>query len=232
MAQKSNHAEPPAPRRTGEFPSSLPPQLVISWLPVSDVASALCASSVWHGESAAVFQIIAQSRGLGRERADVPWSEVVRCSKKRVAVVDPGKRFPHATHFARLLGVEHGWVAVPYSAPPGTGAPDVGYVGDFISEAEYVGPHTGTSRLVMAFRADRDGVIHIIGRAGVLVGYPGELGTVNLTAADVETLGVSDLKKELAARGVAAPTTDPELLRTRLTDELRSSSLWGPGVVY
>ena len=84
----------------------------------------------------------------------------------------------------------------------------------------------------MAFRADRDGVIHIIGRAGVLVGYPGELGTVNLTAADVETLGVSDLNKELAARGVAAPTTDPELLRTRLTDELRSSSLWGPGVVY
>ena len=69
-------------------------------------------------------------------------------------------------------------------------------------------------------------------RAGPLVGYPGELGTVNLTAADVETLGVSDLKKELAARGVAAPTTDPELLRTRLTDELRSSSLWGPGVVY
>jgi len=102
----------------------------------------------------------------------------------------------------------------------------------------------------MAFRADRvprhvegrghdrrpirdgDGAIFIFGRAGVLIGYPGELGTVNLTAADVETLGVSDLKKELAARGVAAPTTDPELLRTRLTDELRSSSLWGPGVVY
>ena len=230
MAQ--SNAEPPAPRRTCAFPSSLPPQLVISWLPVREVASALLVTSSWRGASAAVFQSIAQSRGLGRFRADVPWREVVRCSKKRVAVVDPGKRFPHATHFSRLLGVEDGWVAVPYSAPPGTGAPDVGDVGDFISEAEYVGPHTGTSRLVMAFRADRDGVIHIIGRAGVLVGYPGELGTVNLTAADVETLGVSDLKKELAARGVAAPTTDPELLRTRLTDELRSSSLWGPGVVY
>ena len=57
---------------------------------------------------------------------------------------------------------------------------------------------------------------------------------MGLTAADVETLGVSDLKKEMAARGVTttAPTTDPELLRTRLTDELRSSSLWDPGVVY
>ena len=71
----------------------------------------------------------------------------------------------------------------------------------------------------MAFQADRDGVIHIIGRAGVLVGYPGELGTVNLTAADVETLGVSDLKKELAARGLR--TTGGELqLRTRLIDEI------------
>ena len=61
-----------------------------------------------------------------------------------------------------------------------------------------------------------------VGRAGVLIGYPGELGTVGLTEADVETLGVSDLKKELAARGVktTAPTTDPELLRTRLIDEI------------
>ena len=50
-----------------------------------------------------------------------------------------------------------------------------------------------------------------------LIGHPGELGTVNLTAADVETLGVSDLKKELAARGLR--TTGGELqLRTRLTE--------------
>ena len=76
------------PSRT--FPSSLPPQLVISWLQVSDVASALCASSIWHGESAAVFQIIAQSRGLETRLTDylridfqdpsflgfeLPWSE-------------------------------------------------------------------------------------------------------------------------------------------------------------
>jgi len=54
-------------------------------------------------------------------------------------------------------------------------------------------------------------------RTGVLIGHPGELGTLNLTAADVETLGVSDVKKELAARGLR--TTGGELqLRTRLTD--------------
>ena len=76
----------------------------------------------------------------------------------------------------------------------------------------------------MAFRADRDGEIHIIGRAGVLVGYPGELGTVNLTAADVETLGVSDLKKELAARGLR--TTGEELqLQTRLTTKFDQRTL-------
>ena len=229
MAQFESNDRPPVPTSSRTFPSSLPPQLVISWLPVSDVASALCASSAWHRASAAAFQIIAQSRGLGRERADVPWRDVVRCSKRRIAVLDSGQRYPSSTRFARALGVlDQGWVPTAW----GRREVEVGDVGDFISEAEYVGPHTGTSRLVMAFRADRDGVIHIIGRAGVLVGYPGELGTVNLTAADVETLGVSDLKKELAARGVAAPTTDPELLRTRLTDELRSSSLWGPGVVY
>ena len=71
----------------------------------------------------------------------------------------------------------------------------------------------------MAFRADRDGVIHIIGRAGVLVGYPGELGTVNLTAADVETLGVSDLKKELAARGLKTSGLKA-VLKARLLEAL------------
>ena len=41
---------------------------------------------------------------------------------------------------------------------------------------------------------------------------------MSLTAADVETLSVSDLKKELAARGLR--TTGGELqLRTRLTDD-------------
>ena len=65
----------------------------------------------------------------------------------------------------------------------------------------------------------RDGKIHIIGRIGVLIGYPGELGTVKLTVEDAETLGVSDLTKELAARGQR--TTGGELqLRTRLTDYL------------
>ena len=221
MAQ--SNGEPPAPRQTCAFPSSLPPQLVISWLPVREVASALLVTSSWRGASEAVFQSIAQSRGLGRFCADVPWREVVRCSKRRVAVLDPGMRFsgPDAAPFARLLGVlDQGWVAVPHSAPPWTGAPDVGDVGDLISEGAC--EHGVGHIQIIAFRADRDSAIHIIGRPGVLIGYPGELGTVGLTAADVETLGVSDLKRELAARGVktTAPTTDPALLRTRLIDKI------------
>ena len=111
--------------------------------------------------------------------------------------------------------MDQGWVARPVSSPPGTGAPDVGDVGDFISETE-LSPG-GAGRRIIAFRADRDGTIHIMRRTGVLIGHPGELGTLNLTAADVETLGVSDVKKELAARGLR--TTGGELqLRTRLTD--------------
>ena len=149
----------------------------------------------------------------------------MRCSKRRVTVVYPGKRFASATHYATALGVlDQGWVARPVTFPP-TGAPDVGDVGDLISECACE-RHYGNGHIqIIAFRADRDGAIHIMGRAGVLIGYPGELGTVGLTAADVETLGVSDLKRELAARGVktTAPTTDPELLRrlrTRLIDEI------------
>ena len=51
------------------------------------------------------------------------------------------------------------------------------------------------------------------------MGYPGELGTVNMTAADVETLGVSELKKELAARGLKTTGREAGLerrLRARL----------------
>ena len=198
--------------------------------------------------------MVAQSRGLRRERADVPWSEVVRRSKKRVAVLDPGKRYPGATDFARALGVlDQGWVKNAKRFDWGqmtwvNNAPRVGDLGDFISETEVQVTPTGRNR-VMAFRADRvprhvegrgptgpirdgDGAIFVMGRAGVLIGYPGELGTVGLTAADVETLGVSDLKKELAGRGVkttAAPTTGPELqdLRKRLIDELRAPGFFG-----
>ena len=101
----------------------------------------------------------------------------------------------------------------------------IGDVGDFISEIEGMVPNRGPTHII-AYRADRDGAIHMIGRTGVLMGYPGELGTVNLTAADLETLGVSDLKKELAARGLS--TTGGELqLRTRLTEYLHRFLPWG-----
>ena len=94
------------------------------------------------------------------------------------------------------------------------------FVGRVVGEIVADEPHVPNSHARIAFRADRDGAIHIISRTGVLIGHPGELGTVNLTAADVETLGVSDLKKELAARGET--TTGGEFqLKTRLTDYLR-----------
>ena len=214
MAQ--SNGEPPAPRQTCAFPSSLPPQLVISWLPVREVASALLVTSSWRGASEAVFQSIAQSRGLGRFRADVPWREVVRCSKKRVTVVGPDHRyFPRdEADLAKEMGLlDQGWVAR-------TPDPHVGDRGDFICWNERTLRTASNCDTILAFRADRDGAIHIISRTGVLIGHPGELGTVNLTAADVETLGVSDLKKELAARGET--TTGGEFqLKTRLTDYLR-----------
>ena len=63
------------------FPSSLPPQLVISWLPLRDISSALCASSSWRGASEPVFKVVAERGGLKRSRwnADpvVSWREAV-----------------------------------------------------------------------------------------------------------------------------------------------------------
>ena len=60
--------------------------------------------------------------------------------------------------------------------------------------------------LLLPFRADRNGAVYIIGRSGVLAGLPGELGTAPLTASQVETLGVAELQKELAARGAVMDT--------------------------
>ena len=48
------------------FPSSLPPQLVITWLPLRDISSALCASSSWRGASEPVFKVVAERNGLTR----------------------------------------------------------------------------------------------------------------------------------------------------------------------
>ena len=63
------------------FPSSLPPQLVITWLPLRDISSALCASSSWRGASEPVFKVVAERGGLKRSRwgADpvVSWREAV-----------------------------------------------------------------------------------------------------------------------------------------------------------
>ena len=63
------------------FPSSLPPQLVITWLPLRDISSALCTSSSWRDASDPVFKVVAERGGLKRSRwgADpiVSWREAV-----------------------------------------------------------------------------------------------------------------------------------------------------------
>ena len=74
----------------------------------------------------------------------------------------------------------------------------------------------------MAFRADRNGAVHVIGRSGVLVGFPGELGTATLTASKVDALGVAELRKELAARAVQDTTGTEAVLRGRLKAWLRN----------
>jgi len=205
-------AEQEISARKPPFPSSLPPQLVISWLPLRDVASALCVSSAWHGTSAAVFQIVAQSRGLGRERADIPWSEVVRYSMKRVTVISPGKLYSTYTDLATWLGVyDQGWV---HGLGAEIGEPLlVGDTGDFIAEIE-------SPIHAVAFRADRTDGIYCLGRRGVVVGYPGEFSPLALTPAQVKTFRVSELKRQLAGRGLSTEGLKADL-KERLLEALR-----------
>ena len=202
--------------RRPSFPSSLPPQLVLAWLPLREVGPALRASSAWRGAAEPLFQLLAQSRNL--QRADTPWSEVVRRSKKRVIVVRPGARFPFDRGLAETLGVYSTWT----SGLMTSGSDErlrAGDAGDLISE---VGGSQRDSQRAVAFRADRNGAVHVIGRSGVLVGFPGELGTATLTASKVDALAVAELRKELAARAVQDTTGTEAVLRGRLKAWLRN----------
>ena len=49
---------------SAKMPSCLPPQLVLTWLPIGDVASALRVSKDWCGASEPLFQAIAGRHGL------------------------------------------------------------------------------------------------------------------------------------------------------------------------
>ena len=57
------------------MPSSLPPQLVMTWLPIRDVAAALRVSKDWCGASEPLFQAIAGRHGL--RRLDPSWRYTV-----------------------------------------------------------------------------------------------------------------------------------------------------------
>ena len=199
--------------RRPSFPSSLPPQLVLAWLPLREVGPALRASSAWRGAAEPFFRLLAQSRDL-RRRAHTPWGEVVRRSRKRAIVVRPGARFPFDRGLAESLGVYSTWT----SGLMTSGSDErlrAGDAGDVISEED------GLQRAV-AIRADRNGAVHVIGRSGVLVGFPGELGTATLTASKVDALGVAELRKELAARAVQDTTGTEAVLRGRLKSWLRN----------
>ena len=50
--------------RHASFPRCLPPQFVMSWLPLGDLPCALRVSKAWHGASEALFQIIFRENGL------------------------------------------------------------------------------------------------------------------------------------------------------------------------
>ena len=199
--------------RRPSFPSSLPPQLVLAWLPLREVGPALRASSAWRGAASPLFRLLAQSRDL-RRRADTPWGEVVRRSRKRAIVVRPGARFPFDRGLAERLGVYSTWT----SGLMTSGSDErlrAGDAGELISEVE-------DSQRAVAIRADRNGAVHVIGRSGVLVGFPGELGTSTLTASKVDALGVAELRRELAARAVQDTTGTEAVLRGRLKSWLRN----------
>lgn len=202
--------------RKPPFPSSLPPQLVISWLPLCDVASALCASSAWHGMSAAVFQIIAQSRSLVREPANTPWRDVVRFSIKQVIVVMPGQDYPAHDALARALGVyDQGWVSEVNREPDDDLR--IGDAGNFISEVE-------SPVRAVAFRADRNNHVYCIGRKGVVVSYRGEFTSSHTpTPAQVETFSVAKLRSQLAGRGLSTDGRKPTL-KERLLERLRKQA--------
>ena len=62
--------------RSAPFPASLPPWLVMQWLPLREVAAALRVASWWRGESEQYFRQFAQYHGLIRVDS---WQESVEC---------------------------------------------------------------------------------------------------------------------------------------------------------
>ena len=163
--------------RSTSFPSQIAPQLVTAWLPLRDAGPALSVSSVWRAASEPMFKIVAARRGTVRESADIPWSEVVRLSIKRVEVLDNGELFTTHHLLAKALGVfDKGWVMgrgtseeyiesygnpVPDPADRGRHYLNDGDVGVFIAEVR------SPDENAVAFRADKNGSIYVVGRRGL-----------------------------------------------------------------
>lgn len=163
--------------RSTSFPSQIAPQLVTAWLPLRDAGPALSVSSVWRAASEPMFNIVAVRCGIVRESADIPWSEVVRLSIKRVEVLNIGQIYTTNHMLAKALGVfGKGWVMgrgtdeeyyelygnpePPDPADRGRHYLYDGDVGVFIAEVR-------SPRHAVAFRADKNGSIYILGRRGL-----------------------------------------------------------------
>ena len=91
-------------RQASGMPSSLPPQLVMTWLPIRDVASALRVSKDWCGASEPLFQAIAGRHGL--RLALGSWRATVQRYRSYVGNFDFDSPtvFPHGQHPLRLHG--------------------------------------------------------------------------------------------------------------------------------
>ena len=157
-------AEQEIAARRIQFPSQLAPQIVLAWLPLRDVPSALSVSSGWRAASAPLFQTIAQDRGLARESDDTPWREVIRLTAKRVYVVRAGAVYDYNENLARLLGVFEEW-----EEGNSSGILNSGDVGDLIAEV-----HSGDPSHRLAFRLDRNGRVFLMQASGVIIHWPGE----------------------------------------------------------
>ena len=170
-------AEQELSSRPVSLPSSLAPQIVMSWLPRRGLASALRVSSTWRGASEPVFHIIAQRHGLSRERADIPWREVVRLAMTRVIVTDGGLLYSRHEGLAKSLGVLHeGWVKGfgSYDSHDQDDCLRDGDAGEFIAEVNNTHVADGAFIHAVAFRLNRNGHIYIVARTGLKIGIHNE----------------------------------------------------------
>ena len=71
-------AEAEIDARPAPFPASLPPWLVMQWLPLPDASAALCVASSWRGDSEQYFRVFAERHCVTRSPSYPSWREAAR----------------------------------------------------------------------------------------------------------------------------------------------------------